>query len=91
MPSQPVRTCVGCRQRAAKQDLLRVVAQGERLRPDLDGRSPGRGAYLHRSTACLDTALRRRAFPRALRVPAPLDPTDLREHVQQTGKTVRTD
>ena len=69
-----------------------MVAQGECFRTDPDGRAPGRGAYLHRSTACLDTALRRRAFPRALRVPAPLDPTELREHLeQQTGETVRTD
>ena len=81
--SHPVRTCVGCRERAAKQDLLRVVAAGEGLVPDPGGRSPGRGAYLHRSTACLDTALRRRAFPRALRVPGPLDPTAVREHVEQ--------
>ena len=32
-PAQPVRTCVGCRQRAAKADLLRVV---------LDDRGAGR-------------------------------------------------
>jgi predicted RNA-binding protein YlxR (DUF448 family) len=81
--SSPVRTCVGCRQRAAKQDLLRVVAQGQGLVPDPDGRSPGRGAYLHRSTACLDIALRRRAFPRALRAPAPLEPGELRAYVEQ--------
>ena len=81
--AHPVRTCIGCRERAAKQDLLRVVAQGGALVPDPDGRSPGRGAYLHRSTACLDTALRRRAFPRALRAPAPLDAEALRGHVQQ--------
>ena len=87
MPSQPVRTCVGCRERAAKQDLLRVVARGDGssqvLVPDPDGRSPGRGAYLHRSTACLDSALRRRAFPRALRVPGPLDAAGVRQHVEQ--------
>ena len=60
-----------------------MVAQGDSLRADPDGRAPGRGAYLHRSTACLDTALRRRAFPRALRVPAPLDGEALRAHVEQ--------
>ena len=81
--AHPVRTCVGCRERAAKQDLLRVVAQGEGLVPDPDGRAPGRGAYLHRSTACLDSALRRRTFPRALRVPGPLDPSAVAEHLQQ--------
>nr|WP_241769922.1 YlxR family protein [Cellulosimicrobium sp. MM] len=38
------------------------------------GRSlPGRGAWLHASTRCLETAERRRAVPRALRVAGPLD------------------
>ena len=81
--AHPVRTCVGCRERAAKQDLLRVVAQGDGLVPDPEARAPGRGAYLHRSTTCLDTAVRRRAFPRALRVPGPLDPSRVRAHVEQ--------
>jgi hypothetical protein len=34
LPPGPVRTCVGCRGRAAKTDLLRVVADGGRLVPD---------------------------------------------------------
>jgi predicted RNA-binding protein YlxR (DUF448 family) len=41
--------------------------------PDLRLRRPGRGAWLHPSPDCLDLAIRRRAFPRALRVPGPLD------------------
>ena len=40
------------------------------LRPDPRGRLPGRGAWLHPSLACFEVALRRRAFPRALRVTA---------------------
>ena len=45
--SGPARTCVGCRKRAAKHELLRVVA-GERghgleVVPDPSGRAPGRG------------------------------------------------
>ena len=86
MPSHPVRTCVGCRERAAKQDLLRVVARGDGpsqvLVPDPGGRLTGRGAYLHRSTACLDQALRRRVFPRALRVPGPLEVAELSKLVE---------
>jgi len=39
---------------------------------------PGRGAHLHRDLACLELAERRRAFPRALRVPGPLDATAVR-------------
>jgi uncharacterized protein len=69
----PLRTCIGCRGRAAKSELLRVVVLDGGLVPDPTGRRPGRGAYLHRSPECLQAAQRRRAFPRALRVSGPLD------------------
>jgi uncharacterized protein len=69
----PVRTCVGCRRQAPAGELLRVVAVDGRLVPDPARRLPGRGAHLHPDSACLAQAERRRAFPRALRVPAPLD------------------
>lgn len=47
--------------------------------PDPRGRLPGRGAYVHRDPGCLDLAERRRAFPRALRLPGPLDIGALRQ------------
>jgi predicted RNA-binding protein YlxR (DUF448 family) len=60
--------CVGCRERTDKHELLRLVcAAGGRVEPDLSQTRPGRGAYLHRSSACLDLAVRRRALGRALR------------------------
>lgn len=74
----PVRTCVGCRTRAPKSDLLRVVVVEGVLVPDPRGRRPGRGAHVHPAPACVDLAERRRAFPRALRVPGPLDCGPLR-------------
>jgi uncharacterized protein len=73
----PVRTCVGCKERAAKSSLLRLVASGGVLVPDPQARRPGRGAYLHNSLACFELAQRRRAFPRALRVPGPLSTASL--------------
>ncbi|MFJ5235019.1 YlxR family protein [Kitasatospora sp. NPDC088391] len=79
--ARPERTCVGCRKRAAKHELLRVVAGEGECVPDPRGTRPGRGAYLHPDPACLDLAVRRRAFPRALRVQGTLDPGALREHV----------
>ncbi|HEX7188890.1 MAG TPA: YlxR family protein [Actinomycetes bacterium] len=77
--SAPVRTCVGCRERADASELLRVVARSGALVPDVGRRMPGRGAHLHRDRGCLELATRRRAFPRALRVPGPLDDTAIRE------------
>ena len=73
-----VRTCVGCRQRAEASELLRVVLSDGVLVPDPSRLLPGRGAHLHRDPACLELAERRRAFPRALRVPGPLDPALVR-------------
>ncbi len=69
----PIRTCVGCRVRAIKSELLRVVvgsdAQGlPAVCPDPRGSAPGRGAHLHPTPACYDLAVRRRAFSRALRL-----------------------
>ncbi|MFE2170066.1 YlxR family protein [Streptomyces sp. NPDC059447] len=75
----PERTCVGCRERAAKSDLLRIVAIGDECVPDPRGTLPGRGAYVHPVVVCLDQAVRRRAFPRALRSTGALDTAELRK------------
>ncbi|MES5817422.1 YlxR family protein [Streptomyces sp. RG80] len=80
----PERTCVGCRQRAAKTDLLRAVAIKDECVPDPSGTLPGRGAYVHPALVCLDQAVRRRAFTRALRAPGALDVKALRRYVEQT-------
>ncbi len=81
-PDTPVmRTCVGCKERAAKSSLLRLVAAGDAIQPDPPARLPGRGAYLHPSLACLDLARRRRAFPRALRTTGPLSLNPLAEYL----------
>ncbi|RZS86955.1 hypothetical protein EV189_2374 [Motilibacter rhizosphaerae] len=58
---------------------MRVVAVGTSVVADPAARMPGRGAYLHPDLECLAAAERRRAFGRALRVPAPLDTTALHD------------
>lgn len=63
----PERTCVGCRARAPKPELIRLVDVGGAVVPDPDATAPGRGAYLHRDERCLRLAERRKALPRALR------------------------
>jgi predicted RNA-binding protein YlxR (DUF448 family) len=87
----PVRTCIGCGERAAKSDLLRVVAAGGEIVPDVTSQLPGRGAYLHPSLACLERAERRKAFPRALRQAAALPASKVAEFltVSTAGGTGR--
>ncbi|WP_308116984.1 YlxR family protein [Pseudonocardia sp. WMMC193] len=79
----PVRTCVGCRRREQATGLLRVVVVDGTLVPDPRRRLPGRGASVHPRPECLDRAERRSAFPRALRVPGPLDTAAVRKHLEQ--------
>jgi len=65
---EPERSCVGCRKRAPKAELLRVVRSAEGARVDPLGRAPGRGAYVHRDAVCVGLALRRGALAGALRM-----------------------
>ena len=91
VPRTPVRTCVGCRGRDEQTALLRVVARQEEatsrwtLVPDVRRRHQGRGAYVHPDPQCLQTAIARRAFGRALRLPAgaEVDLTRMRERLRQ--------
>ncbi|MDP9026499.1 MAG: YlxR family protein [Actinomycetota bacterium] len=84
---EPVRTCLGCRQRAPRSSLVRLVARDGRVVVDAAARLPGRGAWVHPASACVTTAIQRRAFGRALR-DAALDtshlPTDLETRLTGT-------
>jgi predicted RNA-binding protein YlxR (DUF448 family) len=77
-------------------ELLRVVVAPDAIGPgavtavrpivpDPRRRSVGRGAWLHPDQRCVDLAVRRRAFARALHVPGPVDPTAVCEYVAQIG------
>jgi predicted RNA-binding protein YlxR (DUF448 family) len=87
--------CIGCRQRAAAAELLRVVAAPKTsdlvpaqagpvsVVPDPRRRAPGRGAWLHLDLRCVDLAQRRQAFARALKVPAAIDPALVRDYIEE--------
>ncbi|WP_370614686.1 YlxR family protein [Mumia sp. Pv 4-285] len=89
---RPVRTCIGCRARVDRADLVRVVAvHGGTVTivtPDLRGSAPGRGAHLHLDPMCLERATQRKAFARALRVEGPLDTEQVEALVR--GSTRKT-
>lgn len=63
----PQRTCVVCRQTAAKRSLIRLVRTPEGVQVDLSGKRNGRGAYLCQRLACWQRALQGEALAKALR------------------------
>lgn len=67
MARAPERSCIGCRARAPKAELLRIARTPAGARVDPLGAAPGRGAYVHRDPACVAAALRAGVLARALR------------------------
>ncbi|MDO5662596.1 MAG: YlxR family protein [Brachybacterium sp.] len=70
---RPERTCVGCREKAPRDQLVRLVRDGSpaggapEVRVDPQRSAPGRGAWLHDDARCLDLALRRGGLARSFR------------------------
>ncbi|MFK3834179.1 YlxR family protein [Microbacterium sp. NPDC087868] len=85
---EPVRTCVGCRMRAPRSALLRAVSQNGILIIDERAVLPGRGAWMHPTQECMASALRRRAFGRALRVSTPVDTQTIEKRLNGYGNKV---
>ncbi len=80
-PVAPVRTCIGCRKRDEARNLLRIVLAEGRIIPDPRRRMPGRGAWIHPTVACGESAARRRAWARALRQQGSLDVSAVQEYL----------
>lgn len=66
----PLRICVGCREKKAKRDLVRIVRtpDGEVVF-DSTGKKAGRGAYICPLQACLEKAARGRRLEKNLQAP----------------------
>jgi len=68
----PQRQCMGCRERKAKRELIRVVRSPEgEVSLDFGGKKNGRGAYICPNSECLKKAIRSKALDRSLEVTIP--------------------
>ena|GEM_PF-525359 len=82
--TEPVRTCLGCRERSDRNTMLRLVVSGTagshvQLLPDPTGARPGRGGWIH--PHCLDQAIARRGFGRAFRSGGPFDTSAVESYI----------
>jgi len=64
----PLRSCIACRAKLPKRELIRVVrTPGGTLEIDPKGKQAGRGAYLCRKLQCCETALQPGRLSQALK------------------------
>ena len=68
----PQRQCMGCRERKAKKEMIRVVRGTDgAVTLDFGGKLNGRGAYICPDPACLKKAQKAKSLERSLEVPIP--------------------
>ena len=70
----PQRQCMGCRERKAKREMIRVVRGTDGVVSlDFGGKMNGRGAYICPSSECLAKARRSKALERSLEAEIPAE------------------
>ena len=68
----PQRQCMGCRERKAKKDMIRVVRGTDgTVSLDFGGKLNGRGAYICPDPSCLEKARKAKALERSLETDIP--------------------
>ena len=68
----PMRQCMGCRERLAKREMIRVVRCVDgNVQLDFSGKLGGRGAYICPKGECLKKAIKSKALDRSLEVTIP--------------------
>ncbi|MEA3357218.1 MAG: YlxR family protein [Patescibacteria group bacterium] len=83
----PIRTCIACRCKKPKKEMIRWVLKGGREPViDLEGKGTGRGANLCSSLACFDKAVKLQAFNRVWKTR--LDLGDVQEKRKQMEKAI---
>ena len=83
----PQRQCMGCRERKAKKELIRVVRQTDGVVSlDFSGKLNGRGAYLCPDPECLKKVRKSKALDRSLETAIPEEVYDRLEREMEAGR-----
>ena len=82
----PQRQCMGCRERKAKRELIRIVRGTDGVVSlDFTGKLNGRGAYICPSAECLKKVRKSKALDRSLEVTIPEEVYDRLEQEMGDG------
>ena len=67
MKKIPQRTCMGCRDKKEKKELIRIVKNNENeISIDRTGKKEGRGAYICDDIQCLEKVIKSKRLEKAL-------------------------
>ena len=83
------RMCASCRKRGNKNEFVHICSQkdGAVLISGVGGHAEGRGMYLCQSVACVENAIKKKAFSRCLRAEVtPEFYEELKEYVKSLNK-----
>ena len=69
----PTRSCVACREKKAKRELIRLVGKDGVVEIDLRGKKAGRGVYLCSFSECWESGLKGNRLGHALRTELALE------------------
>ncbi len=65
MKKQPERTCMGCNEKKAKKEFIRIVkSKDNEINIDRTGKMPGRGAYICDDIQCLEKLIKTKRLER---------------------------
>lgn len=74
---QPQRSCIACRQKMNKKELIRIIRTPEgKVLVDPTGKSNGRGAYVCQQEKCWERGVSQYALSKALKVSISADQID---------------
>ena len=83
----PQRQCMGCRERKAKREMIRVVRCTDgTVTLDFSGKLNGRGAYVCPDPECLKKAIRSKSLDRSLEVTIPEEVIDRLQKEMEAGR-----
>ena len=83
----PQRQCMGCRERKAKREMIRVVRCTDgTVTLDFSGKLNGRGAYVCPDPECLKKAIKSKSLDRSLEVAIPEEVYDRLKKEMEAGR-----
>ena len=70
MKKIPQRTCIGCKAKKDKKELIRIVKNKEgEITIDRTGKMQGRGTYICDDITCLERAIKTKSLERSFESP----------------------